>query len=220
MQEVRARHTDKEWIAALRAAANPSAHPLKSVSATNGGTKGDTTGTVPEDNGPRYTMYHSLNHSTRGQRHFGVATFVREPSAVAHAREVGWDAEGRVLVLEMHGGWALLNVYGLNGSEFMWRDPLGQAAPKTRNERKREFNRLLMQECIGLQRQGLRVVLVGDFNVSLGERDCRPRLRTEYPHGLARSEFTEGFMPEVGVADVFREKYPDKRAYSWPWNLE
>ncbi len=54
-----------------------------------------------------------------------------------------------------------------------------------RNERKREFNRLLMHEC-----GELRGVLVGDFNISLGQRDCHPRLRTEYPHGLARSEFT------------------------------
>ena len=58
-------------------------------------------------------MHHSLNRSTRGQRHFGVATFVRDPSTVASAREVDWDAEGRVLILEMHSGWALMNVYGV-----------------------------------------------------------------------------------------------------------
>ena len=148
---------------------------------------------------PRYTMYHSLSRATRGQRHFGVVTFVREPSTVAAAREVNWDAEGRVHILEMKTGWALVNVYALNGSEFMWRDPLGQAAPKTRNERKREFNRLLMQECVALKQRGLRVVLIGDFNISLGKRDCHPRLRTEYPHGLARSEFREQFFPGVGV---------------------
>ena len=87
----------------------------------------------------------------------------------------------------------------------MWRDPLGQATPKTRNERKREFNRLLMQECMGLQCRKLRVVLVGNFKVSLGRRDCHPRLRTQYPHGLARAEFTGQFMPGVDMVDVFRE---------------
>ncbi|TBU40114.1 hypothetical protein BD309DRAFT_927740 [Dichomitus squalens] len=191
LQEVRARHTDKEWITALGFAANIG------------------------DGGPRYTMHHSLNHATRGQRHFGVATFVREPSPVACVREVYWDAEGRVLILEMHSVWALVNVYALNGSEFMWRDPLGRAAPKTRNERKREFNRLLMQECIALRQRGLRVVLIGDFNISLAKMDCYPRLRTEYPHGLARAEFREQFIPGVNVVDVFREKYPGVKAYSW-----
>ncbi|RPD67176.1 hypothetical protein L226DRAFT_549800 [Lentinus tigrinus ALCF2SS1-7] len=192
LQEARARYSDKEWISALRLAANYDA-----------------------DVGPRYTMYHSLNRATRGQRHFGVVTFVRDTSAIAAAREVDWDAEGRVHILEMKSGWVLLNVYALNGSEFMWRDPLGQAAPKTRNERKREFNRLLMQECIALQQRGLRVVLIGDFNISLATMDCHPRLRTEYPHGLARSEFLEQFFPGVGVIDIFRELHPDVKAYSW-----
>ncbi|TFK89818.1 hypothetical protein K466DRAFT_544538 [Polyporus arcularius HHB13444] len=198
LQEVRARHTDKEWISAFRLAANFGAH--------------EGTGVAVE---PRYTMYHSLNRATRGQRHFGVATFVREPSAVAAAREVDWDAEGRVHILEMKAGWALLNIYALNGSEFMWRDPLGQAEPKTRNERKREFNRLLMEECIALQKRGLRVVLIGDFNISLTDMDCHPRLRTEYPHGFARLEFIEQFFPGVGVLDIFRELHPDVKAYSW-----
>lgn len=210
LQEVRARHTDKEWISALRLAANYGAH--EGAFKRGSSRSGMDADAVVE---PRYTMYHSLSRATRGQRHFGVVTFVREPSTVAAAREVNWDAEGRVHILEMKTRWALVNVYALNGSEFMWRDPLGQAAPKTRNERKREFNRLLMQECVALQQRGLRVVLIGDFNISLGKRDCHPRLRTEYPHGLARSEFREQFFPGVGVVDVFRELHPEVKAYSW-----
>ncbi|OJT03782.1 hypothetical protein TRAPUB_5604 [Trametes pubescens] len=193
LQEVRARHTDKQWIPALRLAANYGAH----------------------DTGPKYTLFHSLNRAPRGQRHFGVATYAREPHTVVAAREVEWDAEGRVLILELQAGWALVNVYALNGSEYMWRDPLGHAAPKTRNERKREFNRLLLEECVALQRRGLRLVLIGDFNISLTKRDCFPRLRTEYPHGLARAEFREQFIPGLDVVDVFRELHPQTRAYSW-----
>ncbi|KAI9001023.1 Endonuclease/exonuclease/phosphatase [Trametes punicea] len=193
LQEVRARHTDKQWIAALRLAANYGAHDL----------------------GPKYTFYHSLNRAARGQRHFGVVTYVKEPHAVVTAREVDWDAEGRVLILEMESGWALVNVYALNGSEYMWRDPLGRSSPKTRNERKREFNRLLMEECRAMQRRGLRLVLIGDFNISLTKQDCYPRLRTEYPHGLARQEFREQFIPRLNVVDIFRELHPNKKAYSW-----
>ncbi|KAI0677610.1 hypothetical protein C8Q78DRAFT_961708 [Trametes maxima] len=194
LQEVRARHTDKHWIAALRLAANYG---------------------LEREAEPRYTLYHSLSRATRGQRHFGVATFVREPHMVVAAREVDWDAEGRVLILEIRGGWALVNVYALNGSEYMWRDPLGHAAPKTRNERKREFNELLLAECAALRARGLRIVLIGDFNIALAKADCFPRLRTEYPHGLARKEFKEQFIPGLDVVDVFRELCPDKRVYSW-----
>ncbi|KAI0832406.1 Endonuclease/exonuclease/phosphatase [Trametes gibbosa] len=193
LQEVRARHIDKQWISALRLAANHGA----------------------PDTGPKYTLYHSLNRATRGQRHFGVVTYAKEPHSVAAAREVDWDAEGRVLILELTSGWALVNVYALNGTEYMWRDPLGRAALKTRNERKREFNRLLMEECAALRLRGLRLVLVGDFNISLTKRDCVPRLRTEYPHGLARAEFREHFIPGLDVVDVFRELHPDTAAYSW-----
>ncbi|KAI0750792.1 Endonuclease/exonuclease/phosphatase [Daedaleopsis nitida] len=220
LQEVRARHTDKEWIAALRLAANfgrhggalgltPKPKGLKARSANGSSHAAD------EAEEPKYTLYHSLSRATRGQRHFGVATFVRDPDTIAAAREVTWDAEGRIHILEMKAGWALVNVYALNGSEFMWRDPLGEAAPKTRNERKREFNRLLMLECKAMQQRGLRVVLIGDFNISLTNMDCHPRLRTEYPHGLARSEFREQFFPGVNVVDVFRELHPGLKAYSW-----
>lgn len=191
LQEVRAREADKEWIAALQNAVNL------------------------DGDGPKYTMYTSLSHATRGQRHSGVATFAKCPDDIAVAREVDWDAEGRVLILEMKQGWALVNVYALNGSEYMWKDPLGKGAPKTRNERKREFNRLLMEECERMQARDLRLVLIGDFNISLTEQDCYPRLRTEYPHGLARKEFREQFIPTLDVVDIFRDRHKDRVSYSW-----
>ena len=57
--------------------------------------------------------------------------------------------------------------------------PTGKAVTKTRNKRKREFNQLLMQERIALQRHGLHIVLIRDFNISLTKMDCHPRLRME-----------------------------------------
>lgn len=191
LQEVRARQTDKEWIASLKVAPNGN---------------GDE---------PQYTTFTSLNRATRGQRHFGVITYVRNPEDVAAAREVDWDTEGRVMILEMKSGWALVNVYALNGSEYMWRDAFGRCPPKTRNERKREFNQLLMEECRAMQVRGLRLVLVGDFNISLTKRDCVPRLRTEYPHSLARKEFKDTFIPVLDVVDVYRTLHGDRSAFSW-----
>ena len=55
------------------------------------------------------------------------------------------------------------------------------------------------------------VVLIGDFNIALAAEDCHPRLRTEYPHGLARSEFVEQFIPGADVVDVFRRILQSRR---------
>lgn len=192
LQEVRGRHGDSQWIAALAAAANGS-------------------------EGPKYTAYTSLNRATRGQRHFGVVTYAKNPSQIAVAREVEWDVEGRVMILEMHSGWALVNVYALNGSEYAWVDQRTpqKATSKTRNQRKREFNKLLLEEVKKMRARGLRVILIGDFNISLTKRDCIPRLRTEYPHALARKEFNEQFIPQAAVVDIFRERHGDKNEFSW-----
>ncbi|KZT12462.1 uncharacterized protein LAESUDRAFT_688987 [Laetiporus sulphureus 93-53] len=192
LQEVRARQTDKAWISALHNAAN-----------------------YHRKGGPKYSMYTALNQAKTGQRHFGVVTYVKDRERVAIAREVDWDAEGRVLILEMKSGWALVNVYALNGSEYMWRDLTLKSAPKTRNERKREFNRLLLQECRAMQERGLRLVLTGDFNISLTKRDCVPRLRTEHPHSLARKEFNDEFIPGLDLVDVYRALHGDRPAFSW-----
>ena len=191
LQELRARHAETEWIDAL-------------TNAVNG-----------RDAGPKYTTFTSLNRATRGQRHFGVATFVKNPDAVQVGREVDWDTEGRIVILEMKSGWALVNVYALNGTDAPWKDAKGKGPIRTRNERKREFNRLLLRECQAMQARGLRVVLIGDFNIALAEPDSHPRLRMEHPHALARKEFNEEFIPGANVVDVFRHVHGDKRAFSW-----
>ncbi|KAI0092842.1 Endonuclease/exonuclease/phosphatase [Irpex rosettiformis] len=193
LQEVLARLSDVDWIADLGRAVN---------------------GRI-RDRGPKYTPYMSLNRSTRGQRHFGTVTFAKHPESIERYREVEWDSEGRVVILEMKSGWALVNVYALNGSEAPWKDPTGEGLPKSRNERKREFNRLLLKECQEMQKRGLRLVLIGDFNISLTALDCYPRLRMEYPHMLARKEFNEKFIPGANVVDIFREVHGDCLVFSW-----
>jgi exodeoxyribonuclease-3 len=59
------------------------------------------------------------------------------------------------------------------------------------------------------------VLLIGDFNISLTALDCYPRLRTEYPHNIARAQFNDEIIPGMGVLDVYREKYGKVKAYSW-----
>ncbi|KAH9938163.1 uncharacterized protein B0H18DRAFT_949598 [Fomitopsis serialis] len=190
LQEVRARHTDKEWIASLKNAPNGN------------------------DDRPQYTTFTSLNRAPRGN---DTSESSRTPRTRRHrCRTRGRVGCGRTRHdLEMKSGWALVNVYALNGSEYMWRDATGQSPPKTRNERKREFNQLLLEECRSMQVRGLRLVLVGDFNISLTKRDCVPRLRTEYPHSLARKEFMDNFIAGLDVVDVYRVLHGHRPAFSW-----
>ncbi|EJT97794.1 DNase I-like protein [Dacryopinax primogenitus] len=212
LQEVRARPTDKDWMTAMCAAAN-GVSPLDRDGETD----------RREDGGPTYTAYWALNVSRRGQRRFGVCTLVAHPwvKRVRRERTVGWDAEGRVHILEFDG-WALVNVYALNGSDFPWVDPRMEGDPlakvlpqKTRNERKREFNMLLLEEIQTMRARGLRPVLIGDFNISLAKVDCYPRLRTQHPHALARKQFNEVFIPQAEVVDVYRAFHGSETAYSW-----
>ncbi|TCD69669.1 hypothetical protein EIP91_006686 [Steccherinum ochraceum] len=196
LQEVRVRASDADWLGTLNGVVNGS------------------------DSGPKYKAYPSLNQATSGQRYFGVITYVKraENEQVQAAYGVDWDTEGRVMVLEMKGGWALVNVYAVNGSDRQWKDSSKQGRDSesmTWHERKREFNWLLLQECRKIQAKGLRLVIVGDFNISLAEADCYPELRTGYPHAKAREEFTKTFIPGADVVDIYRELHGDRRAFSW-----
>lgn len=68
-----------------------------------------------------YTAHWSLSHAKRG-KNFGVVTYVRDDVQVLGTREVEWDKEGRVVVVELPGV-AIYNVYALNGSENPWVRP-------------------------------------------------------------------------------------------------
>ena len=212
LQEVRALTKDTEAVCQLRQAANHNRSSAKGPSELF-----DTE--VAQDGvqaGPSYRAYFSLCQSQSGSKRFGVATYVSSDFKHEYtARGVTWDAEGRVMILCVPSlQLSILNIYALNGSEYAWKDPVSGHPRGTRNERKREFNRLLMRECQSLQKIGYRLVMVGDWNISREKRDCFPRLRTEEPHAMARQEFNEIFMPTLGVVDVFREIHGDKRSYS------
>ncbi|KAL9112887.1 MAG: hypothetical protein Q9227_002964 [Pyrenula ochraceoflavens] len=187
---------------------------------------------------PAYTVHATLCRSRVGRGRFGVATLVREDVVLKESRDVDWDAEGRVRIVmfalppsvpasrgSVHGrnasdrmkgsSVALLNVYALNGTSYPYRNPVTNTLHGTRNERKREFNRLLAKECQALRDQGYKVLLIGDFNIALSAKDTYPRLRTEEPHARARQEFQDLFLKNMGMRDVFRDKEPETRVGSW-----
>lgn len=209
LQEVRALAKDTEMIRSLLASAN-------TPDANDSSDSDDSQSGETKDAGPRYTAHFSLCQAKSGGKRFGVATYVSSNFKHQYtAREVDWDAEGRLMILEMkHLKLAIINVYALNGSDFPWRDPKTGIVKGTRNERKRDFNRLLMKECQSIHEKGYRIVAIGDWNITRTEQDCYPALRTQEPHALARKEFNEVFMPTLDMVDVYRELHPKGRAYS------
>lgn len=215
LQEVKCAAGDREGIRALRQSAMP-ANVGRDRDSSSEEEAEATSVTKKQPSSPSYTAHFSLCQSTSGPKKFGVATYIRSDFPYQYSmREVDWDAEGRVLIMTIPKLMVcVVNVYALNGSDYTWKDPKTGQIKGTRNERKREFNRLLRTELEKLKNGGMELILVGDWNISLEARDCFPRLRTETPHAQARKEFNEVFIPKLGVVDVFRRIHGDKRSYS------
>jgi exodeoxyribonuclease-3 len=197
LQEVKILENDKTLISQARKAAMPDP-------------------SNKDDDGPQYTIYSTLpvvaKRASQNKPMYGVITYDR-----ADTRGVSWDDEGRVLILEL-ASLAILNVYAVNGTEAPYIPrSTGSPTSQTRHHRKRQFNHLLLQECISLHRgRGLQLCLVGDINISRFGIDSVPRLWAAADHVLARKEFNEIFLPRWGLVDAWREKHGDlERGYTW-----
>jgi exonuclease III len=176
------------------------------------------------DNGPEYVMYSTLpviaKRVSQNKRMYGVITYVRADFAthIQLARGVDWDDEGRVLIIQLPS-IAIINVYAVNGTDSPYIPrSTGQPSPTTptRHHRKRQFNNLLLQECVSLTSRGLEICLVGDINISRHEIDSVPRLRPARDHVLARKEFNEIFLPQTGLVDAWREWHGERTGgYTW-----
>ena len=169
---------------------------------------------------PGFRCFHSLNRdrrnaSFRGGRAYGVATYLR---AGVRARQLGidWDLEGRICAtLLTSRRIALVNVYAVNGtSRPHWNHESGRV-DGDRHAFKQTFMERLGRELAGAPFAGMKLVLTGDWNISRARIDVTPRLRTEEPHATARRRFNEEFMPSLDLVDVFRERNPETRAYTW-----
>jgi len=162
---------------------------------------------------PGYRCHRSLprdarNVTFRGGRMYGVATFVR---GRWRGEVPEWDREGRVVVVR-RPGLAVVNVYAVNGTSNPWFDEAGAIAGD-RHALKRRFQSRILDLGRALRTEGA-VILAGDWNVSRTARDTHPRLRTEEPHARARSEL-DARMGEEGFVDIWRERHPTERAYTW-----
>jgi len=169
---------------------------------------------------PGYACHYALaddpkNVTFRGGRMYGVATYLRE-GLRGEPRTFAWDREGRAVVSVLQElRLAVVNVYAVNGTDKPFFDHELGRIHGDRHRWKRTFIERLTRECEALRREGLRLVLLGDWNTSRTAIDTHPRLRTEEPHVLARAAFNDTFMPALDVVDVFRELHPHARKYTW-----
>lgn len=155
---------------------------------------------------------------------YGVAVLVRRDVVRAEevsVREVEWDLEGRVLVVEMaQRKLCVMGVYAVNGTANAYRDPGSGRVVGTRHDRKRAFHRLLRREVEGFERRGWGVVVAGDMNVARAEVDAWPALRVQPEHVGNRRDFEECFMRArekggLGMVDTFRAVRGGERKFTW-----
>ncbi|KAI9791364.1 MAG: hypothetical protein M1835_000381 [Candelina submexicana] len=212
LQEVKISRKDTTTQHSVERAANPSKHP---------------TTTTEADKGRRYVVKFCLprdkyNAKGFGGKVYGVATLIREDfhrEWVEGIREVDWDLEGRVLVAELKGGVRVFNIYAVNGTENVYRCPETGVVVGTRHDRKRRFHEELLEECMGIEREGGTVVLVGDMNIARDERDGFPNLRLGEEHVKNRKDFNGKFFGDgeegLGAVDVFRYLHGDERKFTY-----
>lgn len=180
-----------------------------------------------KDDGPAYTVHLSLprdKHNARGfgGKLYGVATLIREDfstSAEINCEATNWDLEGRVLVAcstTLH--LAILNIYAVNGTENIYRDPETGDICGTRHDHKRRFHHRLLDECLRLESAGFSVVIAGDMNISRSTIDGHPRIRTANQHIANREDFNRKFFDArdgLRGVDVFRYLHGDERRYTY-----
>ncbi|KAG9194385.1 exodeoxyribonuclease III [Alternaria panax] len=224
LQEVKIASTDKKTQDAIKAGLK-SRLPIELTSST--------------ERGPLYYAHFTLPTDTvnaRGPkgsgRIYGVCSVVRRDLMDTYHvafRTAAWDREGRVHVVEVKSRTskaklAIFNIYAVSGSENAYRDPSTGARIGTRHDRKREFHSLLMRECKELEEQGWDVLLAGDMNVALDERDGFPTLRVFPPaHVINRADFHEKLLEENGEeksggfngVDVWRKMHEEERRYTY-----
>lgn len=179
------------------------------------------------DDGPSYNVHFTLPrdpHNARGfgGKVYGVASIVREDFEREHVtavREVDWDQEGRVNVVETKSKLAIYNIYAVNGTDHPYRSPETGKEVGTRHDRKLAFHRLLLGECKRLESEGWRLILAGDMNIARSRIDGHPNLRT-FPqqHVLNRADFNAKFFDDekgLQAIDVWRHLHPDEKRYTY-----
>lgn len=159
-----------------------------------------------------------------GGKVYGVCTLIRQDlSPDTNIKDVGWDLEGRVQVVEVPTlRLIVINVYAVNGTTNDYRDPDTGKVIGNRHDKKRVLHTLLANEVKAYEDKGWNVVVAGDINISRSKIDSFPQLRIGQDHVGNRTDFEEKFIKDLGMLDTFRLLHGEKKKYSYrptnkPW---
>jgi exodeoxyribonuclease-3 len=161
---------------------------------------------LSDDQFPRRILEAEGYHSAvLGQKAWnGVALLSREPAVVVQRGLPGQEEFGSRLLTAETGGLAFTTVYVPNGKHVGHEE----------FPRKLEWLEALRSH-LGASR-GARLVVGGDFNVCPAPIDSWDE---ELLHGTLFHTDDErsrlGRILDLGLHDVFRERFPDARAFSW-----
>ncbi len=117
-----------------------------------------------------------------------------------------YDCEGRVLT-GVYGDLAVVGAYFPNSQEG-----------GKRIDYKLGFCAAMERHLAGLRRQGLRTVLLGDYNIAHRAIDLARPKENEGNAGFLPGEraWMERYLGTLGYRDVFRERHPDEPGlYTW-----
>ncbi|KAK8095082.1 Endonuclease/exonuclease/phosphatase [Apiospora hydei] len=229
LQEVKIKPGDEKTQNAVRVAVND-ARPVAPERAAprseaTGEDAGSSQAAILADGGPGYDLFFNLpadphNAKGFGGKVYGVAAIIRRDFTKSHVnevRDVTWDREGRVQIIETRDlsfplgdhdqpsssssssskttKLALFNIYGVNGTTNAYRSTSTGAPAGTRHDRKLAFHADLLREARALESRGYAVIIAGDLNVAPDKRDGHPRLRT-FPaqHVRNREDFRAKFL--------------------------
>ncbi|MCJ1289054.1 hypothetical protein MMC34_000586 [Xylographa carneopallida] len=182
---------------------------------------------------PSYSAHFSLprdkyNARGFGGKVYGVCTLILDDlvsdehsSKADLIKEVPWDLEGRVLILELPSRkLAVFNIYAVNGTDNPYRDTRTGEVTGTRHDHKRAFHNDLQAECKSYESRGWAVVVAGDLNISRTPLDGFPGRRMGGEHVTNRINFEAKFMDTkqeggLEMVDTYRALHGDERKYSY-----
>jgi len=209
LQEIKLAPGDEKTQKAVKAAVNNS----------NDGPKYDVFFTLPKD---------KFNGRGFSGKVYGVCSVIRSDfytSQVKTVRDVLWDLEGRISIIESitpeGEKFAIWNIYAVNGTTNNWRDSRTGEVLGTRHERKLFVHNNLMEECKKMEKEGWKILIIGDLNVAPQRIDGFPNLRT-WPeqHTTNRADFSHKFLDaenDEGLqgVDVWRHLRGEERKYTY-----
>ncbi len=150
--------------------------------------------------------YTAIWNSAERLGYSGTAVFVKNPP-LEKEKGVGiekFDVEGRVIRVR-YPGFLIYNIYFPNGGQDNRRVPY-----------KLEFYESLLDICDELHANGENIILTGDFNTAHHEIDLAHPKSNEKNTGFLPEEraWIDKYL-EHGFVDIFRERYPERVAYTW-----